>query len=60
LCKILYSLSLQLQYFIVDKYTTEDNEGINESESPEALPSDSLPRPQSSQTIEKDILMVKF
>ncbi|XP_027910011.1 eIF-2-alpha kinase GCN2 isoform X1 [Vigna unguiculata] len=46
------------EYFIVDKYTTEDNEGINESESPEALPSDSLPRPQSSQTIEKDILMV--
>ncbi|XP_052733994.1 eIF-2-alpha kinase GCN2 isoform X3 [Vigna angularis] len=46
------------EYFIVDKYTTEDNDGINESESPKALPSDFLPHHQPSQTIEKDILMV--
>jgi len=51
---------LHLQYFIVDEYATKDNEGINESESSEALPSDSLPHLQPSQTVEKDIMMVKF
>jgi len=60
LCQILYFLSFNLQYFTVDEYAIEDNEGINESESSEAVPSDSSPHLQPSQTVEKDIMMVKF
>ncbi|TKY67456.1 serine/threonine-protein kinase GCN2 [Spatholobus suberectus] len=46
------------EYVIVDEYTTEDNEGINESESSESLSSASLPHHQPSQTVEKDLIMV--
>nr|XP_007131951.1 hypothetical protein PHAVU_011G054400g [Phaseolus vulgaris]ESW03945.1 hypothetical protein PHAVU_011G054400g [Phaseolus vulgaris] len=46
------------EYFTVDEYAIEDNEGINESESSEAVPSDSSPHLQPSQTVEKDIMMV--
>ncbi|KAH1220237.1 eIF-2-alpha kinase GCN2 [Glycine max] len=46
------------EYFIVDEYTTEHNEGINESESSESLSSESLPHHQPSQTVEKDLIMV--
>lgn len=60
LSQLLYFLSLYLQYFIVDEYTTEDNEGINETESSESLSSASLLHHQPSQTIEKDLIVVKF
>ncbi|KAK7312406.1 hypothetical protein VNO77_36234 [Canavalia gladiata] len=42
------------EFFIVDKYTAEDNEG----ESSESLSSASLPHHQPSETVEKDLMMV--
>jgi hypothetical protein len=49
-----------MQYFIVDEYTTEDNKGMSGSESTESLSSASSPHHQeTSQTIEKDLIMVK-
>jgi len=47
-----------MQYFIVDEYTTEDNKDMSDSESTESLSSVS-PHHQASQTIEKDLIMVK-
>lgn len=49
-----------MQYFIVDEYATEDNKGVYDSESSESISSVSLPHHQASQTIEKDLIMVKI
>lgn len=49
-----------MQYFIVDECTTEDSEGMYDSESSESLSSASLAHNQASQTIEKDLVMVKL
>ncbi|XP_020236018.1 eIF-2-alpha kinase GCN2 isoform X2 [Cajanus cajan] len=46
------------EYFVVDEYATEDNEGIKESKSFESLSSASLPHHQPSQTFERDLIMV--
>ncbi|CAK8575820.1 unnamed protein product [Lathyrus sativus] len=43
---------------MVDKYTTEDSNGISDSESTKSLSSVSLPHHQASQIIEKDLIMV--
>lgn len=50
---------MHLQYFIGDEYTTEDNEDMYGSESSESVSSAS-PRLQASQTVEKDLIMVKI
>lgn len=52
-------LFMHLQDFIVDESTTEDNEGMYESESSESLLSASSTHHQASQTVEKDLIMVK-
>lgn len=60
LFQLLYFLSLHTQYFMVDGYTAEDNKGMYESESLESLSSASLPHHQASQTLEKDLIVVKL
>lgn len=49
-----------MQSFMDDEYTAEDNKVMYESESSESLSSDSLPRHQASQTLEKDLIVVKL
>lgn len=57
LCQLIYFLSMHLQDFIVNEYTTtEDNEGIYE----ESLSFASLAHHQACQTVEKDLIMVKL
>ncbi|XP_027353753.1 eIF-2-alpha kinase GCN2 isoform X2 [Abrus precatorius] len=46
------------EYFIVDEYKAEDNEGMFKSESSDSQSSASLPHHQPSQTVEKDLIMV--